>query len=230
MSIIQRLTTLIRANINDLIDKAEAPEKMIKQMITDMESSVRDAKVALAATIAEEKKLQMAYEENLNQSKTWYDRAELAVTRGDDELAKEALRRRSAYEETAVGLKGQVEKQREAVAQLREGVAQLESKLAEANAKKDLLIARQRRAQAEKKVNEQLAGMTKQVSAFETFDRMEKKVADLEAQAAAAGEITRDSLEDKFKALEKDARDQEVEDDLAALKAKLTGQKEEAPQ
>ena len=109
-------------------------------------------------------------------------------------------------------------------------MAQLESKLAEANAKKDLLIARQRRAQAEKKVNEQLAGMTKQVSAFETFDRMEKKVADLEAQAAAAGEITRDSLDDKFKALEKDARDQEVEDDLAALKAKLTGQKEEAPQ
>lgn len=221
MSIFQRVSDLIRANISDLLDKAEDPEKMIKQMIEDMESSVREAKVALASTIAEEKKLQASYEENLSQSKSWYDKAELAMSRGDEELAKEALRRRKMYEDTANGLKGQVEAQRAAVNQLRDGVAQLENKLAEANAKKDLLIARQHRAMAERKVNEQLAGIGKSATAFSTFDRMEKKVADMEARAAAAGEVNKDSLDDKFKALEKDAHESEIDSDLAALKAKL---------
>lgn len=227
MGILQRISNILRSNINDLLDKAEDPEKMIKQMIEDMESSVREAKVALADSIAEEKKLQMSYEENLAQSKQWFDRAELAVGRGDDDLAKEALRRRGTYEQTAMGLKEQVAKQHEACNQLRDGVAQLESRLAEANAKKDLLIARQHRAAAERKVNEQLAGVSKSASAFDTFDRMEKKVTDMEAHAQAALEVNKDTLEDKFKELDRGAHDQQVDDDLAALKAKLAAKKDQ---
>jgi phage shock protein A len=223
MSIFQRITNLLRANINDLLDRAEDPEKMIKQMIMDMEEGVREGKVALAAAITEEKKLKAAYEENLEQANNWFTKAELALEKGEEELAREALKRRKTHEDNATSFKTQWEEQRKTVSSMREDVDALESKLAEAKAKKDILIARKRRAEASKKVNESLAGISKN-NAFETFARMEEKIEHMEAQAQAAAEVRQDSLEERFAKL---GDDKDVEDDLAALKARLAAKKTE---
>lgn len=217
MSIFQRIGTLIRSNINDLLDRAEDPEKMIKQVILDMEASVKDGKIALAAAITEEKKLKALYEDNLKKHEEWMAKASLAVEKGDDDLAREAIRRAKTHENNADQMKGQYEAQRAAVSQLRSDLDSLESKLTEAKAKKEVLIARHRGALAQKKIAEQTAGLSSKTSAFDTFSRMEEKVAHAEAQAQAAMELNTDSLEERFKALE---RDEGVEDILAALKAK----------
>lgn len=217
MGILSRIGTLVRSNINDLIDRAEDPEKIIKQIILDMEESVRDGKVALASTITEEKKLKAIYEENLQKHSEWMEKAELAVEKGDDNLAREAIRRAKTHESNADSAKTQWEEQRKVVASLREDLDTLESKLNEAKAKKELLIARQRRAEAQRKVAEQMSGMKKGANAFDTFDRMEEKVSHMEAQAQAAAEVGSDSIEERFKALEKN---DDVDDVLAALKAK----------
>lgn len=223
MSIFQRITNLLRANINDVLDRAEDPEKMIKQMIMDMEEGVREGKVALAAAITEEKKLKAAYEENLEQANNWFNKAELALEKGEEELAREALRRRKTHEDNANSFKSQWEEQRKTVSSMREDVDALESKMAEAKAKKDILIARQRRAEASKKVNESLAGISKN-NAFETFAKMEEKIEHMEAQAQAAAEVRQASLEERFAKL---GADKDVEDDLDALKARIAAKKNE---
>lgn len=223
MSIFQRITNLLRANINDVLDRAEDPEKMIKQMIMDMEEGVREGKVALAAAITEEKKLKAAYEENLEQANNWFNKAEFALEKGEEELAREALRRRKTHEDNANSFKSQWEEQRKTVSSMREDVDALESKMTEAKAKKDILIARQRRAEASKKVNESLAGISKN-NAFETFAKMEEKIEHMEAQAQAAAEVRQDSLEERFGKL---GADKDVEDDLDALKARIEAKKNE---
>lgn len=222
MSILQRITTLIRANINDLLDRAEDPEKVLKQMILDMEESVREGKIALAAAIAEETKLKAAYEENLKKAQEWLEKAELAVEKGEEDLAREALRRRKTAEQNAEAAKSQWEEQRKVCAQLRENLEVLESRVADAKARKDLLIARKKRAEAAKKVHEQLAGLTRAQSAFETFEKMEEKIEAIEAQAQAAAQVQRDSLEER---LERLGEEDELEDDLQALRAKVAEKK-----
>lgn len=222
MSVFQRIGTLLRANINELLDRAEDPEVMLKQMILDMEDSVREGKVALSLAITEEKKLRASYEENLSKAQSWMEKAELAVEQGADDLAREALKRSKTAETNAETAKSQWEQQRQMVAQMREDLDTLESRVAEAKSKKDILIARQRRAEATKKVQEQLAGIGKNQSAFDTFERMEEKVEHLEAQASAAMEIRRDSLDERLNRL---GADKDVEDDLAALKQKVAEKK-----
>lgn len=224
MGILDRITTLIRANINDLLDRAEDPEKMLNQMITDMEDSVRDGKVALAAAITEEKKLKAGWEENLAEEQKWLQKAELAIEKGAEDLAREALKRHNTHETNALSYKQQWEQQRHIVAQLREDLDQLDSKVAEARSKKELLIARKRRAEAAKKVNEQLAGIGKSATAFENFEKMERKIEHMEAQAQAAAQVRQDSLEERFRKLNEG---DDVESDLAALKAKIAAKKAE---
>ncbi|BDG61274.1 PspA/IM30 family protein [Caldinitratiruptor microaerophilus] len=222
MGILQRISTLIRANLNDLLDRAEDPEKVLKQMILDMEESVREGKIALAAAIAEETKLKAAYEENLKKAQEWLEKAELAVEKGEEDLAREALRRRKTAEQNAEAAKAQWEEQRRVCAQLRENLETLESRVADAKARKDLLIARKKRAEAAKKVHEQLAGLTRAQSAFETFEKMEEKIESLEAQAQAAAQVQRDSLEERLARL---GEDDELEEDLAALKERVAQKK-----
>lgn len=222
MGIFDRVVTLVRSNINDLLDRAEDPEKVIKQMILDMEDSVREGKVALAAAITEEKKLKAAYEQNYQEAQEWYQKAELAMEKGEEELAREALKRRKTHEQNAESFKTQWETQRAQVASMREQLDQLDSKVAEANAKKDILIARKKRAEAAKKINESMAGIGKTATAFETFNKMEDRINTLEAQAEAANEVRKSSLDERFAAL---GHDHEVEDDLAALRHKMAEKK-----
>ncbi len=175
MSLLERVTTLVRANINDLLDRAEDPEKMIKQYILDMQNQLIQVKTQVAAAIADEQKLYQRYLQNQDLADEWQKKAELAVTKGEDELAKQALQRRNSYQSTADGFKAQYEEQKQQVEILKSALEKLEAKIDEAERKKDLLIARSRRAEAEQKIHETMAGIGK-AGALEGFERMEEKV------------------------------------------------------
>ena len=220
MSVFSRMSTIFKANVNDALTKAEDPEKVLNQVIIEMNEQLVDTKQKVAAAIADEKRLQRQYQETAEQAKGWEEKATIAVEKERDDLAREALARRNEAQQLADEYKIQWDKQRQAVDQLKEHLRALELKIGEAGRKKQLLIARQKRANAQKQIHETMAGM-KDSGAFDTFDRMEQKVGDMEARADAAAEMAdfeRDPLEDEFAALETKGN---VEDDLAALKAKL---------
>jgi phage shock protein A len=218
MTIVDRISTLVRANINDLIDRAEDPEKVIKQLLMDMNSQLLQAKTQVAAAIADEKQLYDRYQHNQSEADEYQRKAELAVEKGEDDLAREALTRRTAFQQTADGFKSQYDAQAKQVEVLKEALAQLEAKIQEAEAKKDLLIARSRRAKAETEIRTTLSGLD-EGSALASFDRMEEKVNEQEARASALAEVESDNVEQRFAALE--TADQ-VERELAALKTKKT--------
>ena len=220
MSVLSRISTVFKANVNDALNNAEDPEKILNQLTVEMNAQLVDTKHKVAAAIADEKRLQRQVQEATDQAVQWENKATTAVENERDDLAREALARRNEAQQLAGEYKTQWDKQRQAVGQLKEHLSDLERKIGEANRKKQLLIARQKRAKAQKAIHETMAGM-KDSSAFDTFDRMEQKVGDMEARADAAAEMSdfeNDSLEDEFAALEKTGN---VEDDLAALKAKV---------
>lgn len=219
MGLLDRVGTLIRANLNDLLDRAEDPEKVIVQIIRDMEGQLQQVKTQVAASIADEKLLERRYQENQQKSDEWQRKAEIAVDRGSDDLAKEALARRNSFKQSADGFKAQFDEQHAQVEQLKEALRQLERKLDEARAKKDLLIARSRRAKVETQIHETMAGIGRS-SAAADFSRMEERVSIQEARAKAAAELEGDSLEAQFAALEQDST---LDSDLAALKARRPG-------
>ena len=216
MGILDRVSTLIRANINDLIDRAEDPEKVIKQLLADMNSQLLQVKTQVAAAIADEKQLYQRYQENQEKAQEWQAKAELAVEKGQDDLAREALQRRNAFQQTADGFKEQWQEQSRQVALLKDALQQLEAKIQEAETKKDLLIARSRRAKAETQIRTTLSGMDAG-GALAGFERMEEKVNQQEARAAALAELDSDTVEQRFAMLESES---EVDKQLAELKAK----------
>jgi phage shock protein A len=216
MGILDRISTLMRANINDMIDRAEDPEKVVKQLLADMNNQLLQVKTQVAASIADEKQLHQRYQDNDAKAAEWQRRAELAVEKGQDDLAREALMRRNTYATTAEGFKEQYEQQSRQVEVLKDALHQLESKIQEAQTKQDLLIARARRAKAETKIRTTLSGMD-QSSALGSFARIEEKVARQEAQAAALGELTTDTTERRFEVLQQES---DLDRQLAALKAK----------
>jgi phage shock protein A len=215
MTMMERISTLVRANINDLIDQAEDPEKVVKQLLLDMHSQLLQAKTQVAAAIADEKLLHERYEENQARATDWGQKAELAVEKDEDDLARQALMRRSAFQQTADGFKQQYAAQASHVAALKESLGQLQTKIEEAEAKKDLLIARSRRATAESEIRTTLAGLD-EGGALASFERLEDKVDEQEARAAALGELGSDAVDQRFAEL---ATGEQVERELAALKA-----------
>ncbi len=219
MGVLDRVGTLIRANLNDLISRAEDPEKVVRQLILDMNNQLIQVKTQVAASIADEKLLQKRYEENQKLADQWQAKAEIAVEKDRDDLAKEALTRRRSYQETADGFKQQWHDQSAQVEQLKEALAQLEAKITEAQTKKDLLIARSRRAKAETNIRKTLSGMDN-AGALGEFERMAEKVDEEEARAKAYADLDEDTLETRFKAME---HDDNVERDLAELKARKGG-------
>jgi len=210
------VSTLVRANLNDLIDRAEDPEKVIKQLIIDMNNQLIQVKTQVAAAIADEKRLYQRQQEAQQQADEWQSKAELAVEKGDDDLAKQALARRNSYTQTAQGLQEQWQAQSAQVQTLKDALRQLETKVSEAEAKKDLLIARSRRARAEETVQKTLSGV-RGVGAMSDFERLEEKVEQQEARAAAYTDISTDTLDQKFATLEQES---EVDRQLRELKAK----------
>ena len=221
MGILDRVGTLIRANINDLLDRAEDPEKMIKQLLQDMENQLIQVKTQVAAAIADEQRLKERWQQNEQLAQEWQRKAELAVQKGQDDLAKEALRRRNTYQQTALGFKEQYEEQARQVEQLKDALDKLEAKIQEARTKKDLLIARSRRADAERQIHDTMARVDT-TGVMGGFERMEEKVRAKEARAKAASDLDRDTIDERFKQLE---QQDQLDTQLQELKAKLgTGQ------
>jgi phage shock protein A len=224
MGLLERMATVIKSNLNSLINKAEDPEKMLDQVMMQMREQLAEAKREVAVTIADEKRLGTQLEAELEQVREWEQRAMLAVQKSDDELAREALRRKADHEQIAIGYKKQWDAQKASTENLKNALRGLSQKIEEAARKKNLLIARQKRAEAQKHIHEVMTGLTDS-SAFETFDRMAAKVDQLEAQAGAAVEISQElsgeALEQRFKALEGAGN---VDQELNALKAKVQKQ------
>jgi phage shock protein A len=216
MGIMDRVSTLLRANVNDLIDRAEDPEKVVKQLIADMNNQLVQVKTQVAASIADEKLLYQRYQDNEAKAVDWQQRAELAVEKGQDDMAREALSRRNAFQQTADGFKSQYDQQAQQVEQLKDALHQLEMKVQEAQTKEELLIARSRRAKAETQIRSTLSGID-QSSALTSFNRIEEKVNQQEARAQALGELDTDTMEHRFALMEQEST---VDNQLAELKAK----------
>jgi phage shock protein A len=227
MSIMDRVATVIRSNLNYLINKAEDPEKMLDQILIQMRQQLVEAKREVAVAIADEKRLGAQLEAELEQVQEWERRATMAVQKGEDDLAREALRRKADHEQIAIGYKKQWDAQKASTENLKNTLRALSQKIEEAGRKKNLLVARQKRAEAQKHIHEVMTGLT-DTSAFESFDRMSAKVEQIEAQADAAVEISQelsgDTMEQRFRALESST---DVEQELHALKARV--QKELPP-
>jgi phage shock protein A len=205
MGFFGRLAQLIKSNLNDLISRAEDPEKMLVQVIVEMNTQLVEAKKQVAVAIADEKRLQKQYESEKGLAAEWEKKAMLAVRAGDDALAKEALMRKKEHDGLAATFKDQWEKQLAAVNQLKTALRALNAKIEEAKRKKNVLIARKRRAEAMKQIHETMSGLKDQ-SAFETFDRMAQKIDQIEAEAEAGAELSEeysgDVLKSKFSQLE----------------------------
>ena len=229
MGIMDRLTTVIKSNLNHLINKAEDPEKMLDQILIEMRQQLVEAKREVAVAIADEKRLAAQLEAELEQVREWERRATMAVQKGEDDLAREALRRKADHEQIAIGYKKQWNAQQASTENLKNALRALSQKIEEAGRKKNLLVARQKRAEAQKHIHEVMTGLT-DTSAFESFDRMTAKVEQIEAQAGAAVELSQelsgDTMEQRFRALESST---DVEQELHALKAKVQKELPPAP-
>jgi len=223
MGIFSRLGTLIKSNINDLISKAEDPEKMLGQVLLEMQQQLVEAKKAVAVAIADEKKLQKQYTAEVDKGKEWERKAMVAVRAGDDNLARQALVRKQEHENIAGQYQQQWIQQKQAVEKLKDALRLLNNKIEEAKRKKNILIARKKRAEAQQQIANTMQGLG-DTSAFETFDRMAERIALMEAEAEAgqelAGELSGDTLEGKFLALEAAGAGTE-EDALQELKSKM---------
>lgn len=205
MGIFRRFRDALRANINDMISKAENPEKMLNQMVIDMNEQMIEAKKTVASSIADEKRMERQINENLTKAKDWENKAMLAVKAGKDDLAKEALLRKQEYDSYVLELKPQWDAQYKSVEQLKGTLKGLQRKIEEAQRKKNILIARAKRAEAQKKIQATLGNLG-DTSAFDTFDKMAAKVEKIEAEADAMVELTDMSkerdLEEEFAKLE----------------------------
>ena len=224
MGFFDRLSRLLRANLNDLVSKAEDPVKILDQAVSDMQDDLVKLRQAVAMAIASQKRLKNQAEQAESQARTWYERAELALKKNEDDLAREALTRRKTFQETATSLGTQVQTQSAQVETLKKSLVALEGKIAEARTKKDMLKARAQAAQAQQQLQSTVGSMGTN-SAMAAFERMEDKVESLEASSQAAAELAGADLDSQFAALE---GGDDVDDELAALRKQVQGGSETA--
>jgi phage shock protein A len=219
MALLERVATLIRANLNDLVDKAEDPEKMIKQLILDMQNQLLQVKTQVAVTIADQHLLMKKRQEHEQSAEEWVRKAELAVTKGQDDLARAALERSMTARQTAESFAEQVTDQTAQVENLKTALRKLELKLAEARSKSDVLIAQHRRARALTRASQARLAMG-DGSTTVALDRARNKVDHAEAVGHAKAQLLTDDVDERFAALEKQDA---VEKLLAELKARKGG-------
>ena len=216
MALLERVSTLVRANLNDLIDRAEHPEKMIKQVMLDMENQLMQVKTQVAIAIADEHLLLKKQKENEDRSTDWTRKAEIAVDKNQDDLARAALERGLTCRQMAESFAQQVADQKHQVEILKAALHKLEQKLQEAQTKSDLLMAQHRRSRALGKASDARMAMGG-VSATATLDRMKNKVNRSEAMSRAKSELAGDSVDDRLAAL---GKEDEIEKLLSELKAR----------
>jgi len=201
MSLLDRVSTLLRANLNDLVEKAEDPERMLKQVVLDMENQLMQVKTQVAIAIADQHLLEKKKAEHELQSAEWRRKAELAVQKGQDDLARAALERALSQDQLAIGFTTQAEDQKHEADNLRQALHKLQQKLTETRAHCEMLIAEHRRAKVVGRAAkaQHVVGNDQE----NTIGRMKSKVHVTAAENAAATEVlTPESLEDKFRTLE----------------------------
>ena len=217
MPILEKIRRIFNSNINDLLDRVEDPEKILNQLLEDMQHELKEVKIQVAAAIRDGNKFEAQYKENLESADKWEKRAIILIQNGDDARAKEALRRKRSCADLAESFREQFKAQQGSVSVLKDGLATLEQKIEEAKHKRALLIARQRRAEAERTIHQTVSGISDS-SALNAFDRIQNRVLDTEADAEALSEMRQLSLEDELDELNKK---DEIDDELAKLKARL---------
>lgn len=217
MGLFDRLWRVIRANINSLVGAAEDPEKILEQAVMDMQEDLVQLRQAVAGAIAAQKRTERQCSQAESTAAEWYQRAQLALQKGEENLAREALTRKKSYQETATAMKASLGQQNAVVTQLKENMRALESKISEAKSKKDMYIARARSAKASEKLQEMMGNLNTG-SALSAFERMEEKVIQLESRSEAIAELGTNDLEKKFLSLE---GAEDVDSELAAMKAQM---------
>jgi len=217
MGLFDRLWRVIRANINSLVGAAEDPEKILEQAVMDMQEDLVQLRQAVAGAIAAQKRTERQCSQAESTAAEWYQRAQLALQKGEENLAREALTRKKSYQETATAMKASLGQQNAVVTQLKENMRAIESKISEAKSKKDMYIARARSAKASERLQEMMGNLNTG-SALSAFERMEEKVMQLESRSEAIAELGTNDLEKKFLSLE---GAEDVDSELAAMKAQM---------
>ncbi|XP_062007362.1 membrane-associated 30 kDa protein, chloroplastic-like isoform X1 [Rosa rugosa] len=218
MNLFDRFARVLKSYANAIISSFEDPEKILEQAVLEMNDDLTKMRQATAQVLASQKRLENKYKAAQQASEEWYRKAQLALKKGEEDLAREALKRRKSFADNANSLKTQLDQQKGVVDNLVSNTKLLENKIQEARSKKDTLKARAQSAKTANKVSE-MVGNVNTSSALSAFEKMEEKVLTLESQAEALGQLTTDDLEGKFAMLESSS----VDDDLANLKKELSG-------
>lgn len=222
MAIFERLSDLVKSNINDLIDRAENPEKMVKQIIIDMEEQLRKSTQGLGTAMGSLNQVKKQLEVAKEQSNTWQSKAKVCLEQGNEELAKQALENKvkqdkmvSQYEEMVNTMEAQVN-------EIKSQVDILKQKLEEARSKQAMLVARSRMADAKADMAKTLGNMDSK-SAFAKMDKMEQKIEAKEAQADAFSEVSgiQESEADPFEQMDKENA---INAELEKLKSEINGE------
>jgi phage shock protein A len=214
MALLERVSALVRANLNDLIDRAEDPQKMLKQVTLDMQNQLLQVKTQAAIAIADEHLLGSKHRENLDKHAEWMRKAEIAVDKKQDDLARAAIDRAVGYRNMAESYEQEISHQKAQVENLKSALHKLELKLSEAHAKSELLLAKHRRSRALSKASQARMAATDETK-MGTFDRMKNRVHGEEAMSHALAEMAGNSMEDRLDAL---GKDDEVERMLTEIK------------
>jgi phage shock protein A len=217
MGLLDRIGMVAKSNLNALVTAAEDPEKILEQTIIDMQEDLVQLRQAVAQSMAALKRQEQQYNQAQTQASEWERRAMLALQKGDENLAREALSRKKTHAETAASLKGSLDLQAGQVDTLKRNLVTVEGKISEAKTKKEMLKARIQSAKAQENLNNML-GKVNTNAASAVFERMEERVLMAEAKAGASAELGMDNLENQFAQLESGSG---VDDELAALKAKM---------
>lgn len=219
--IFERIGDIIKANINDMIDRAEDPEKMVKQIIIDMEAQVEEATRALGQAMASEKQAKKQLDVAQASSADWEQKAKVALQAGNQDLARRALESKVGVDKSLVGLQESYDIISTQVATLRDQISALRAKLDEARSRQNVLIARSKMAEAQQKAATSISSVDSS-SAFSKLDKMEKRVEEKEALAGAFTEMAGVTAADEYQKLETSAA---VEAEMARLMAELGGNK-----
>jgi phage shock protein A len=217
MGIFNRVSDIFKANVNDTLDKAEDPEKMLKQMVLEMEEAVNKATLAVGNAIANEKSLERKLLKAREETENWYQKAMQAVNANRDDLAKAALEKKALYERNARDLEPTHAQAKDTAQKMRQQLDALKAKLDEARTRQNTLIARSQAAKAQKQLSQAFSGVGS--DAFGKFDKFEQKVEQLESQAEAFQQLSGvdTSLDEQFRQLGSASADSE----LAALKQSM---------
>ncbi len=217
-SLLKRIRDLISANLHDMLDKAEDPEKMVNEYLRQMQDELYEAKTTVAAAMADEDKMHRLWTSNQAMSDEWQAKAEAALKSGKEDLAKQALIRRRTFQQLADSYRQQYEQQTQQVEELQDALAKLEAKIAEAKSRRELIIAKKHQAETQEAIVRTVRTLGDSTSAFEGLAALEGRVDDRLARARAMAELEGDSLEARFEDVEAEAA---AEEDLAELKKKL---------